>query len=142
MVYSYYFCRFSSTVLLHGGSHLNHFLVWALLFHPGTVITYLIDASNLSFGTTYFLSVKDLGSLSFFGQTLWTNAAIGTSLILGNFCLWTYWCWSILKRRFNNPESTILSKVQSYWLTSWLHYSCSRLYTTEKYRSRIARVYR
>jgi hypothetical protein len=73
----------------------------------------------LSFGTTDFLTTDDLAKLSFYGQALWTKAGTGISLICLNFSLWTYWGWTILKRRFHNPESTILSKVHSYWLTAW-----------------------
>jgi hypothetical protein len=89
------------------------------MFHPGIVLTYLIDASHLRFGTINFLSTDNLAELSFYGQALWTKTAVGIGLIVLNFSLWTYWCWAVLKRRFHNPEKTILSKVHSYWLTAW-----------------------
>ena len=110
---------FSSVTILEGNLQLDHFLAWTLIFHPGTVIAYLIDASPLPFGTTYFLSTEDLSTLSFYGQSFWANTTPGISLIIGNLCLWTYWCWSVLKRRFHNPERTILSKLYSYYLTLW-----------------------
>jgi hypothetical protein len=110
---------FSTVILLDGNLNFDHFLAWTLMFHPGIVLTYLINSSHLHFGTIDFLSTNKLTELSFYGQALWTKAAVGISLILVNFSLWTYWCWAILKRRFHNPESTILSKVHSYWLTAW-----------------------
>ena len=112
------FLLFSSALIVYGHSELDRFFVWTLLFHPGTVIAYLVDASNLNFGEACCLSPKELGNFTFFGRALWANATVGIGSILLNFALWTYWCWTILKRRFHNPESTILNKAQSYWLTA------------------------
>ena len=92
---------------------------WLFLFNPSLVLSYLIDATYLPTSKISFLSVRELGELQFYGQALWTKASFGIGFILFNFSLWTYWCWSVLKRRFHNPENTLLSKVQSYWLTSW-----------------------
>ena len=110
---------FSTAILFGEDVRLDHFLAWTLMFHPGIVLTYLIDASHLRFGTINFLSTDNLAELSFYGQALWTKTTVGIGLILANFSLWTYWCWAVLKRRFHNPEKTILSKVHSYWLTAW-----------------------
>ena len=110
---------FSSVVILEGNLQLDSFFAWTLIFHPGTVIAYLIDATYLPFGTTYYLSIEDLTTLSFYGQAFWTNATTGISLILVNLGIWTYWVWSVLKRRFHNPERTIISKLHSYYLTLW-----------------------
>ncbi|MEN9871538.1 MAG: hypothetical protein RLZZ171_2530 [Cyanobacteriota bacterium] len=110
---------FSTAILFGEDVRLDHFLAWTLMFHPGIVLTYLIDTSHLRFGTINFLSTDNLAELSFYGQALWTKTAVGIGLILANFSLWTYWCWAVLKRRFHNPEKTILSKVHSYWLTAW-----------------------
>lgn len=111
---------FSTAALFHSYLPLDNFLSWMMLFNPGTVLTYLVDAAQLTFGSINFLTLDNLGELSFYGQALWTKAAVGIGLICFNFSLWTYWCWSILKRRFHNPEATILSKVHSYWLTAWV----------------------
>ncbi|MEY2858897.1 MAG: hypothetical protein RLZZ74_3210 [Cyanobacteriota bacterium] len=111
---------FSTTALFNSYLPLDNFLSWMMIFNPGTVLTYLIDAAQLTFGSINFLTLDNLGELSFYGQALWTKASMGIGLIFFNFSLWTYWCWSILKRRFHNPEATILSKVHSYWLTAWV----------------------
>jgi hypothetical protein len=114
------FCLlFSTPLLLDNNLNFDHFLAWTFMFHPGIILSYLIDASDLRFGTTDFLTTNNLVQLSFYGQALWTKAGTGISLICLNFGLWTYWGWAILKRRFHNPESTMLSKVHSYWLTAW-----------------------
>jgi hypothetical protein len=111
---------FSNTALFHSYLPLDNFWSWMTIFNPATVLTYLIDAAQLTLGSVNFLTLDSLGELSFYGQALWTKATMGIGLICFNFSLWAYWCWSILKRRFHNPEATILSKVHSYWLTAWV----------------------
>lgn len=98
---------------------LDNPLGWLFLFNPSLVLTYLIDATYLPSNKIDFLSTKSLSELLFLGQAWWTSASIGIGLVLFNFGLWTYWCWSIAKRRFLNPEKTLISKTQSYWLTGW-----------------------
>ncbi|WP_019505501.1 hypothetical protein [Pleurocapsa sp. PCC 7319] len=110
-----------TTALFHNRSLIgNAPWDWIFLFHPGIVLSYLIDATYLPQNKIDFLPAEDLGELLFYGQALWSKASIGTSFIIFNFSLWTYWCWSVLKRRFHNPEHTLLSKTQSYWITGWL----------------------
>ena len=92
---------------------------WLLLFNPGIVLAYLIEATSLPLNRIEFVSAKNIGELLFYGQALWTKASFGIGFILFNFSLWTYWCWSVLKRRFYNPTNNLLSKTQSYWITGW-----------------------
>ena len=109
-----------TTALFHNRSLIgNAPWDWIFLFHPGIVLSYLIDTTYLPQNKIDFLPAKDLGELLFYGQALWSKASIGISFIIFNFSLWTYWCWSVLKRRFHNPEHTLLSKTQSYWITGW-----------------------
>jgi hypothetical protein len=116
-----FFLLFLTPLLFGSNLTFDHFLACTFVFHPGIILSYLVDASHLRFGTTGFLTTNDLAKLklSFYGQAFWTEAWTGISLICLNFSLWTYWGWAILKRRFHNPESTMLSKVHSYWLTAW-----------------------
>lgn len=115
------FCLLFLTELLLDNRYLNldHFLACTFIFHPGIILSYLIDASHLRFGATDFLAPNDLAQLSFYGQAFWIKAGTGIGLVCLNFCLWAYWGWAILKRRFHNPEGTMLSKVHSYRLTAW-----------------------
>ena len=110
----------STAILLDSGNmKLDHFYASLLTFNPAIVLSYLIDAAQFDYGKSFnFLPSESLATLSFYGQAWWTKAAVGMSLILFNFSLWTYWCWSVLKRRFHNPQGTILSKKHSYWLTT------------------------
>lgn len=130
--------------LFSGNLHLSHPFGWIFLFHPGLILTYLIDATSVPSHKIDFLTLAEIDNLSFFGQMWWAKASLGITAILFNFSLWTYWCWTILKRRFHQPEGTIISKVHSYWLTSWfafialgftLQKNSSNYYYGEHYRS-------
>jgi hypothetical protein len=54
----------------------------------------------------------------------WFNLPIGAAgislvvFVLLHYGLWTGWIWQALNRRFHNPNGTILSKHQSYWLVA------------------------
>ena len=99
--------------------NLNNPLGWLYLFNPSLVLSYLIDATHLPAHKVDFLPVENLQQLLFYGQAFWKSATIGIGFIIFNLSLLTYWSWSLLKRRFDNRDSTFLSKVQSYWLTGW-----------------------
>ncbi|MEL6493999.1 MAG: hypothetical protein AAFQ41_02605 [Cyanobacteria bacterium J06623_7] len=116
-----FFLLFSSKMILFQGYvRFDHTADSLLIFNPAIILSYLIEATPLNLGkSSHFAAVNNLSSLSFYGQTWWTNTAVGISLIWLNLSLWTYWCWSLLKRRFHNPQGTILNKQQSYWLTAW-----------------------
>ena len=109
-----------TTASFHDHLITNALWDWLLLFNPGIVLAYLIEATSLSLDKVEFVSAENLGELLFYGQALWTKASFGIGFILFNFSLWTYWSWSALKRRFHNPTNTLLSKTQSYWITGWL----------------------
>ena len=109
----------STITSFHARLITNTLWDWLLLFNPGIVLAYLIDATSMSLNKIDFVAAENLGELLFYGQGLWTKASFGIGFILFNFSLWTYWCWSVLKRRFHNPTNTLLSKTQSYWITGW-----------------------
>ncbi len=96
----------------------NHTLDGFILLYPGTMLSYLIDNTFIPQEKIAFLTASQLGELRFYGQQLLTSANIGMGFVLFNYSLWTYWLWSTLKRRFHNPQSTLISKTQSYGLTA------------------------
>jgi hypothetical protein len=112
---------FVLTQSLFRGNYLNidNPFGWLYLFNPSLVLSYLIDATHLPNNKVDFLPLENLQQLLFYGRPFWSSATIGIGLIIFNLSLWTYWSWSLLKRRFHNPDSTFLSKIQSYWLTGW-----------------------
>jgi hypothetical protein len=95
--------------------YVNHGAVWFTMFSPVFAVEHLFPNS---FGRGYYNASSSQGftSLQFF------HIPIGSSLIgiigthLANFGLWTYGIWQGLERRFRNPNTAIISKIQSYWL--------------------------
>lgn len=79
---------------------------WIKIFAPTVTFQYLILASAIE------------------SRLHWFNLPVGMSLIgitsiaILNYSLWTYWIWQAIKRRFANPNKTILSKIQSYWFVA------------------------
>jgi hypothetical protein len=94
---------------------LKNFIDWITLFYPGVIIPYLVKATYLP--VSHYRSSNGIDNLLFYGQSLWENPWTGISLIVFNYGLATYWIWQALPRHFENPNSTLLSKTQSYWLT-------------------------
>jgi hypothetical protein len=115
------FVSFISTMAIFHNSNLitNTIGDWLLLFNPSLVLSYLIEATYLPHHKIELVSTENFGELLFYGQALWAKASLGISFILFNLGLWTYWCWSVLQRRFHNPNNTLFSKTQSYWITGW-----------------------
>lgn len=91
-------------------------LDWLRLFAPDIVLPYLVNATFLPDRTVGYLDSQDLSELLWYGQALWQKPWNGIGLALLNYGVWTYWVWQGIKRRFDNPTATVLSKKQSYWL--------------------------
>ncbi|RQH23304.1 hypothetical protein D5R40_27115 [Okeania hirsuta] len=72
---------------------------------------------------------KRLGTLNFIrlspqsiqkillGKLLGVPILIYLALVLGS-----YWIWKAVNRRYRNPNATIISKEQSYWLMGCFHF--------------------
>lgn len=98
-------------------------LDWLLIFNPNYLIPYVGKITGIA---DYYTSSIVVGSkfvffdnVLFYGQALWKNIGLGIGLVIANYCLWTYWIWQGLKRCFYNPENTVISKQQSYWITGY-----------------------
>lgn len=131
-----FFLFVTNTIIFNSYSVSNTPGDWLTLFHPGIVLPYLVDATYLPSQDVYSLDIENIAELLFYGQTFWHKASSGIGLVLLNYCLWTYWLWQGLKRRFHNPVSTLLSKSQSYWFTGCFTAVALgfTLQTTEEYR--------
>ncbi|PLZ93494.1 ABC transporter permease [Fischerella muscicola CCMEE 5323] len=105
---------FVTMQFVSSGPHLDHAAAWLRLFSPFDMTAYLFP--NLFRRYNWQL----LEQIQFF------YLPVGKSLIgllvlnLVNYGLWSYWVWHGLKRRFRNPNSTMLSKGQSYLLVTYL----------------------
>jgi hypothetical protein len=74
--------------------------VWLLVFMLGIQSEYWYNETSWFF-------------ISFSQHPVFTQG-----FVLGNCLLWTYWMWRALNRRFRNPNSTLITKGQSYWITA------------------------
>lgn len=81
---------------------------WLRLLSPIDPMLYLFDRTD--------------GSIQNWFNWQWYYLPVGVSklgfvgFVLLNYGLWTYWIWQGLQRCFRNPNTTILSKRQSYLL--------------------------
>ena len=127
----------SLTTILSTKMYLNTVTIldWSLLFNPNNLLLYVgkttgIPYHHLHYGYYSFFGnifhhgygINEsepiaLSHILFYGQALWSKVGVGIGIIIANSCLWTYWIWQGLKRRFHNPENTVINKQQSYWIT-------------------------
>lgn len=91
---------------------------WFIVFYPGTILLYLSQATELNPSVIGHLDPNNLNQLSWYNQTLWTNAFSGIALMLLNYGVCTYFVTRCLQRRFHNPITPPLSKIHSYALTA------------------------
>ncbi|NET59555.1 MAG: ABC transporter permease subunit, partial [Symploca sp. SIO2E6] len=105
------------TTLLHHDIYNESPTDWIMLFHPGILLPYLIDANSLDPANIHRQG-------DYFDQLLWFSLPVGAkavglaSLTVLNYSLWSYWAWQGLKRCFHNPTANVFSKGQSYLLTA------------------------
>ena len=97
------------------GSSLNHSTAWFRLLSPFDMTRYLFP--NLFFRR---YNSELIEKVQFFYIPIGTNLVGLIGLHLLNYGLWTYWIWEALKRCFRNPNATILTKGQSYFLVACL----------------------
>ncbi|MGL5871750.1 MAG: hypothetical protein ACRC2R_05165 [Xenococcaceae cyanobacterium] len=88
---------------------------WIALFYPGVILSYLVKATYLP--VSHYSSSNNLENLLFYGQSFWKNPLTGSGFIILNYVVATYWIWQSLPHRFDNPNCTLLTKTQSYWLS-------------------------
>jgi len=106
------------TALLYNPGHDHYPTSWLMLFHPGILLPYLIDANTLNPVDLYYNKSHFFRELSWFnlpvGSTTWSLAG----LTVLNYGLWSYWAWQGLRRCFHKPSATLFSKQHSYLLTA------------------------
>ncbi|MFP4007056.1 MAG: hypothetical protein ACLFV6_03475 [Spirulinaceae cyanobacterium] len=88
-----------------------------LLLHPAAFLPYVVSTAPHSLDTISYLHVKDFAELTWFELPFFHKANTAIAFILANFGVGTYWIWQGLQRRFHNPNTTIINKRQSYFLS-------------------------
>ncbi|UBF24283.1 hypothetical protein K9N68_21570 [Kovacikia minuta CCNUW1] len=58
------------------------------------------------------------GPSQYYGIPVANHLSLAVGFALLTFGLATYWLWRTVNRRFRNPNTTLLSKQQSYWVTA------------------------
>ncbi|MEQ9669962.1 ABC transporter permease [Coleofasciculus sp. G2-EDA-02] len=92
---------------------------WINLFSPAVVLPYLYNHNQTELHYRSFLfSENPIQTLQWFHSPVGLAGFSLVGFALVNYALWTGWIWQALKRRFQNPNATILSKRQSYWLVA------------------------
>lgn len=103
-----------SSLILSAPSNPIH---WLALFNPLLSLPYLTKSTFIPEQTHryYFTS----GEILWYNQPLFSSAALGVTLIILHYSFWSYWLSQAIYRRFANPRSSFLNKIQSYWLTGF-----------------------
>lgn len=91
-------------------------LDWLNLFSPSCVLRYLIDRTG-TFYNSYPFNHGDIFYLQWFELPVGQSGLSLVALVLLNYGVLTYWIWQGLKRSYHKPNSTKLTKAQSYGLT-------------------------
>ncbi|MEC4804201.1 MAG: hypothetical protein SAJ12_04125 [Jaaginema sp. PMC 1079.18] len=102
---------FTQMALVHSFGNIYNFL---FLFQPG-VFLQAIALEKSMFFTFQYDSI-----FNWYQLNLQSHPSGALLLGLVNFSLWTYWLWQGIKRRFNNAQTTLWSKTQSYWVSGSL----------------------
>lgn len=66
----------------------------------------------------YKLTYKNWADWKWFFLPIGNSLALSTLWLFITIAVANYWIWQALNRRFNNPDGTLLSKKQSYWLVA------------------------
>ncbi len=119
MVLRYYLIVAASCALFYTAAVLS-----ALLFEK--YASWLANVISIALSLPYALLVNvvlsnnsHVGfSLNWFTIALEQNFELDQLFIFGNCLLWSYWLWRVLNRRFRNPNASLLTKRESYWLTA------------------------
>jgi hypothetical protein len=111
----------------YSGTYINNGAAWFHIFSPMQMIRDLFphlftsnsswrleDYNNYSFGRPIYLQ--------FFFLPIQTNVLGLMGLYLANYTIWTYGICQGLQRRFRNPNTPVISKIQSYWLVGFIQF--------------------
>ena len=96
-------------------SPLSSPISWLRLLTPLDLIP---DVFKSSFYVSQYKYLTESADLQWYNLPIGETWTILLLFSLLNFALWSYWIWQGLNRCFRNPNTTILTKGQSYLLTA------------------------
>ncbi|MEB3225104.1 MAG: hypothetical protein VKJ86_04795 [Synechococcus sp.] len=115
----FYLMLGSTTFILQATNHLGNLIDGINLFNPLHMLTFLGQASAATDQLTMF-NYDGLADVTFFRIPFWQNGAITGGIYFLLYGLGLYGCFLGFRRKFHSPNSTLLSKKQSYILTALL----------------------
>lgn len=113
-----FYCIIYNAITFSNYGHRSNPLDWIKLFYPGTILPYLVNATRVLPYKRDYLPIKQLNDLNWYELYLWQNPAVGMAISLLFMGLVSFWIWHGLKRRYHNPNITLMSKNQSYWIST------------------------
>ncbi len=107
---------------LQYGNDLLHFgpLDAVKVLNPLYFLTYTVGQVPHSLETVGYLNVQDWMQLNWFGLPLWHSMAVAFGITLGTWGAIAACGWQSSLRRYQQPSAPLLSKCQSYGLTTAL----------------------
>jgi hypothetical protein len=98
-------------------NYLQNGAAWFRMFSPADATGYLFP--NF-FSSDYDKRPDRYEGIQFFYISIGANVASFIGMHLANYGVWTYGIWQGLLRRFRNPNTPIISKLQSYFLVAFV----------------------
>ncbi|MBF2067432.1 MAG: ABC transporter permease [Calothrix sp. C42_A2020_038] len=98
-------------------NYLNNGAAWFRIFSPFDITGYLM---NYFYQDSYNNVGDKYQEVQFFYIPIGRSLITFVGVHLANYGLWTYGIWQGLKRRFRNPNTSVISKLQSYWLVAFV----------------------
>ena len=98
-------------------NYLNNGAAWFRMFSPIDATSYLFPNLFRNYSDKYWEKYKEL---QFFYIPIGANVASFIGMHLANYGLWTYGIWQGLLRRFRNPNTPVISKLQSYFFVTFV----------------------
>jgi len=96
--------------------HNSYSLIGLGVFNPGLFLNHLAKATLIPPEILgYPNKIEDI---LWYGQNIWSNAWGMFITLFLNFAWWTYIVQKGLQRIYNSPNSTLFSKIDSYWISS------------------------
>ncbi|MDJ0731180.1 MAG: hypothetical protein QNJ33_14435, partial [Crocosphaera sp.] len=112
------FLFMTTSIVLSSHDFISHTpLDWLILFYPGTILAYLVESTYIPVQTAK-IDYETLHQFAWYGKQFWQNSFLGISFIFANYLVCIYWINQALNRRFRNPNSTWISKFNSYGISA------------------------
>ena len=114
----FFFLSITSSVYMNANTFSYTSFDWLLLFNPIIFLTYLAKSTFISENAINYFAYGTVNELSWYGNFGWRNSLSAFLLIVANYGIWSFWLWQGVKRRFHNPNETVISKYHSYLMSA------------------------